>query len=77
MQQDPPPQTTEEYVVYAKDFVAENLENFVSVTEESVKSIAKLAAAQAETLTAELGLRPEITPALVKFAFYDFVILCG
>lgn len=74
---DAPPQTKEEYVAYAQDFVTENIENFVNVTEESVKSIAELAAARADILTAELGLRPEVTPGLVKLAFYDFVILCG
>ena len=53
------------------------MENFVHITEESIKSIAKLAAAQADIAAAELSLRPEIIPGLVKLAFYDFVILCG
>lgn len=47
------------------------------MTEESVKSIAEIAAAQANLVAEELGLRPEIVPELVKLAFYDFVILCG
>ncbi|NJR31230.1 hypothetical protein HC762_00295 [bacterium] len=47
------------------------------MSEDSVKSIAEIAAAQAEIVSAELGLRPEVTPGLVKLAFYDFVILCG
>ncbi|ERF72750.1 hypothetical protein EPUS_04803 [Endocarpon pusillum Z07020] len=71
-----PPQTKEEYVEYAEDFVAKNINNFVDVTEESVKSIAEVAAAQADIVATELGLRPEVTPGLVKLAFYDFVILC-
>ena len=72
-----PPETKEEYVEYAEDFVAKNINNFVSVTEGSVKSIAEVAAAQADIVATELGLRPEVTPGLVKLAFYDFVILCG
>lgn len=72
-----PPQTKEEYVEYAEDFVAKNINNFVDVTEESVKSIAEVAAAQADIVATELGLRAEVTPGLVKLAFYDFVILCG
>lgn len=47
------------------------------MTEESVKTIAERAAAQADIIAEELGLRPETTAELVKLAFYDFVILCG
>ena len=47
------------------------------MTEETVKSVAELAATQADIVAAELELRPEIVPQLVKLAFYDFVILCG
>lgn len=77
MQTVDPPQTKEEYVAYAEEFVTKNIERFGNVTEESVKAIAERAAAQADIVAEELGLRPEITPGLVKLAFYDFVILCG
>lgn len=73
----PPPQTKEEYVEYAEEFVTKNIEHFDKVTEESVKTIAERAAAQANIIAEELGLRPEKTAELVKLAFYDFVILCG
>lgn len=72
-----PPQTEAEYVAYTEDFVAKNIENFSNVTEESVKSIAERAAAQADAIAEEFGLRPEVTPQLVKLALFDFVILCG
>ena len=72
-----PPQTKAEYVAYTEDFVVKNVENFSKVTENSVKSIAERAAAQADAIAEEFGLRPEVTPELVKLAFYDFVILCG
>lgn len=72
-----PPQTKEEYVEYAGNFVAKNIKNFVDVTEGSVKSIAEVAAAQVNIIATEFGLRPEVTPGLVKLAFYDFVISCG
>lgn len=72
----PPPQTKEEYVEYAETFVTNNIEHFGKVTEESVKTIAERAAAQADIIAEELGLRPETTAELVKLAFYDFVILC-
>ena len=64
-------------MAYAENFVAKNIEHFGDVTEEPVISIAEVAAAQADIIAAELGLRPEIIPELVKLAFYDFVILCG
>ena len=62
---------------YTENFVSKNIGNFDQVTEESIKSIAEIAAAQANLVAEELGLRPEIVPELVKLAFYDFVILCG
>ena len=62
---------------YTQDFVTKNIENFSQVTDKSVKSIAEKAATQADIIAAELGLRTEIIPELVKLAFYDFVILCG
>lgn len=62
---------------YTQDFVTKNIENFSEVTDKSVKSIAEKAATQADVIAAELGLRTEIIPGLVKLAFYDFVILCG
>ena len=62
---------------YTQDFVTKNIENFSQVTDKSVKSIAEKAATQADVIAAELGLRTEIIPGLVKLAFYDFVILCG
>ena len=62
---------------YAEEFVSNNIENFTQVTEETVKSVAELAATQADIVAAELDLRPEVVPQLVKLAFYDFVILCG
>ena len=72
-----PPQTEAEYVAYTEDFVTKNVKNFSKVTENSVKSIAERAAAQADAIAEEFGLRPEVTPELVKLALYDFVILCG
>ena len=42
-----------------------------------MKNLAEKAAIQADVVTKEFGLRPEITPGVVKLAFYDFVILCG
>ncbi|KAK0517141.1 hypothetical protein JMJ35_000296 [Cladonia borealis] len=71
-----PPQTKDAYVEYTQDFVTKNIENFSQVTDKSVKSIAEKAATQADIIAAELGLRTEIIPGLVKLAFYDFVILC-
>ena len=62
---------------YTQDFVTKNIEDFSQVTDKSVKSIAEKAATQADVIAAELGLRTEIIPGLVKLAFYDFVILCG
>ena len=62
---------------YTQDFVTKNIENFSQVTDKSVKSIAEKAATQADVIAAELGLRTELIPGLVKLAFYDFVILCG
>ena len=42
-----------------------------------MKTLAEKASEQADMITAEFELRPEITPQVVKLAFYDFVILCG
>ena len=42
-----------------------------------MKTLAEKASEQADVITAEFELRPEITPQVVKLAFYDFVILCG
>ena len=71
------PQSEEEYIAYTKDFVENNIENFVDPRDESIKAISKVAAAQADIVTAKFGLSPNTTPGLVKLAFYDFVILCG
>ena len=64
-------------MAYARDFVTKNIDHFVDPEDETVKSISKVAAAQADIITAKFGLRPEVTPRLVKLAFYDFIILCG
>ena len=47
------------------------------MNEETVISVAELAATQADIVATELDLRPEVVPQLVKLAFYDFVILYG
>ena len=54
-------QRRKEYMEYAVDFIAKNINNFVDVTEGSVKSFAEVAAAQADIVPTELGLRPEVT----------------
>ncbi|KAL8703771.1 MAG: hypothetical protein Q9225_008110, partial [Loekoesia sp. 1 TL-2023] len=72
-----PPRTKEQYTTYVEDFVTRNLSEFVDPTQESVKTLAETAALQAGRVKAEFGLSTEVTPGLVKLAFYDFVILCG
>ena len=53
------PQSEEEYEAYGRDFVKKNIDNFVDPSGESVKSITIVAAAQADIVTAEFGLRPD------------------
>lgn len=72
----PPPQTEEEYIAYVGEFVTNNINEFFDPKEEFAKGLAEKAAAHADIVTSEFDLAPEVTPQLVKLAFYDFVILC-
>ncbi len=41
------------------------------------RDLSQKAAVRAEEVTAEFGLRPELTKKVARLALYDFVILCG
>ncbi|KAI9782558.1 MAG: hypothetical protein M1839_004802 [Geoglossum umbratile] len=72
----PLPQSTTEYWLYARDFVAGNL-RFPGFDNAYVTRLARRASAGAKEVTSRWGLSEETTPKLIKLAFYDFIFLCG
>lgn len=72
----PPPQTKEQRLTYVEDFITNDIPQFFDPKEE-LKNLAEKAVVQAEMVTKKFDLRPELTPGVMKLAFYDFVILCG
>ena len=59
------------------EFIDENLPEFCNQDNSLRRDLSQRAAVRAEEVTAEFGLRPELTKKVAKLALYDFVILCG
>lgn len=57
------------------EFIDENLPEFYN-RDDSLRDLSQKAAVTAEEVTAEFGLRPELTKKVARLALYDFVILC-
>jgi hypothetical protein len=69
--------TAREYHSHAVlEFIDENLPEFYN-RDDSLRDLSQKAAVRAEEVTAEFGLRPELTKKVARLALYDFVILCG
>jgi len=69
--------TSREYHSHAVlEFIDENLPEFYN-RDDSLRDLSQKAAVRAEEVTAEFGLRPELTKKVARLALYDFVILCG
>jgi nucleoside phosphorylase len=59
------------------EFIDENLPEFYHQNDSLRRDLAQKAAVRAEEVTAEFGLRSELTKKVARLALYDFVILCG
>jgi hypothetical protein len=69
------PQTKEQCLTYVEDFITDNIHQFFNP--EEVVTRTEKAVLQADIISKKYGLRPEVTPGVMKLAFYDFVVLCG
>jgi hypothetical protein len=59
------------------EYIDENLPEFYRQDNSLRKDLSQKAAVRAEEVTAEFGLRSELTKKVARMALYDFVILCG
>ena len=59
------------------EFIDGNLPEFYNQNDSLRRDLAQKAAVRAEEVTAEFGLRSELTEKVARLALYDFVILCG
>lgn len=71
------PSTVQEYIVFVRKFVQDNLRGVFNPSDPRVKNLATKAANNVPNVTNRWGLNPGDGPDLVKLMLYDFVILCG
>ncbi|RSL74131.1 hypothetical protein CEP53_000453 [Fusarium sp. AF-6] len=70
------PKTVQEYIVFVRNFVQNNLRGVFNPSDPRVKELAIKAAKNVPHVTSCWGMSPKKGPDLVKLMLYDFVILC-